>query len=57
MRLSYLRYVLKTATDPQKLFDHESHELRRLESTSRPREGFHPLWGVTPLGLAQTTLT
>ena len=27
MRLSHLRYALKTATDPQKLFDRESGEL------------------------------
>jgi len=28
MRLSYLRYALKTSTDPQKLFKQESEELR-----------------------------
>jgi hypothetical protein len=28
MRLSYLRYLLKTATDPLKLFEQESKELR-----------------------------
>ena len=28
MRLSYLRYALKTATDPRKLFEQESEELR-----------------------------
>jgi hypothetical protein len=28
MRLSYLRYALKTSTDPQKLFEEESKELR-----------------------------
>ncbi len=27
MRLSYLRYALKTATDPRKLFERESEEL------------------------------
>jgi hypothetical protein len=27
MRLSYLRYMLKTATDPRKLFEQESEEL------------------------------
>jgi len=27
MRLSYLRYALKTSTDPQKLFEEESREL------------------------------
>jgi hypothetical protein len=27
MRLSYLRYALKTSTDPQKLFEQESEEL------------------------------
>jgi len=27
MRLSYLRYALKTATDPRKLFEQESEEL------------------------------
>jgi hypothetical protein len=27
MRLSYLRYMLKTATDPGKLFEQESEEL------------------------------
>jgi hypothetical protein len=28
MRLSYLRYALKTSTDPQKLLEQESQELR-----------------------------
>jgi hypothetical protein len=28
MRLSYLRYALKTSTDPRKLFEEESKELR-----------------------------
>ena len=28
MRLSYLRYLLKAATDPRKLFDQESEQLR-----------------------------
>ena len=28
VRLSYLRYALKTSTDPQKLFEQESEELR-----------------------------
>jgi hypothetical protein len=28
MRLSYLRYALKTSTDPQKFFEQESDELR-----------------------------
>jgi Family of unknown function (DUF5519) len=28
MRLSYLRYALKEATDPRRLFEHESEELR-----------------------------
>jgi hypothetical protein len=28
MRLSYLRYALKISTDPQKLFEHESEQLR-----------------------------
>jgi len=28
MRLSYLRYALKTSTDPHKLFEKESKELR-----------------------------
>jgi hypothetical protein len=28
MRLSYLRYALKTATDPRELFEQESEELR-----------------------------
>jgi Family of unknown function (DUF5519) len=28
MRLSYLRYMLKTSTDPQKVFEQESEELR-----------------------------
>jgi hypothetical protein len=28
MRLSYIRYALKTSTDPQKLFEQESEELR-----------------------------
>jgi Family of unknown function (DUF5519) len=39
MRLSYLRYALKTATDPQKLFEQESEELRlspRFKSLLEP---------------------
>ena len=28
MRLSYLRYALKTSTDPRKLFEQESEALR-----------------------------
>ena len=38
MRLSYLRYALKTATDPQKLFEQESEELRsgQREGTAVP---------------------
>ena len=39
MRLSYLRYALKTSTDPQKLFEQESEELRlspRLKSLLEP---------------------
>src|SRR5882757_10536902 len=39
MRLSYLRYALKTSTDPQKLFEHESEELRlspRFKSLLEP---------------------
>jgi hypothetical protein len=28
MRLSYIRYALKTSTDPQKLFEEVSKELR-----------------------------
>jgi len=39
VRLSYLRYALKTATDPQKLFEQESEELRlspRFKSLLEP---------------------
>ena len=39
MRLSYLRYALKEAKDPRKLFDQESEELRlnpRLKSLLEP---------------------
>jgi hypothetical protein len=39
MRLSYLRYALKTSTDPQKLFEQESEELRlspRFKSLLEP---------------------
>jgi hypothetical protein len=39
MRLSYLRYALKTATDPQKRFEQESEELRlspRFKSLLEP---------------------
>ena len=39
MRLSYLRYALKTSTDPHKLFDEESNELRlspRFKSLLEP---------------------
>lgn len=35
MRLSYLRYALKTSTDPRKTFEQESDELR-LSSRFRP---------------------
>jgi hypothetical protein len=35
MRLSYLRYALKTASEPRKLFEEESEQLRlRLEFRS-----------------------
>jgi Family of unknown function (DUF5519) len=39
MRLSYLRYALKTATDPQKLFEQESEKLhlsRQFKSLLEP---------------------
>jgi len=39
MRLSYLRYALKTSTDPQKQFEHESEQLRlspRFKSLLEP---------------------
>jgi Family of unknown function (DUF5519) len=39
MRLSYIRYALKTPTDPQKLFEQESEELRlspRLKTLLEP---------------------
>ena len=39
MRLSYLRYALKTSPDPQKLFEQESEELRlspRFKSLLEP---------------------
>jgi Family of unknown function (DUF5519) len=39
MRLSYLRYALKEAPDPRKLFEHESEELRlspRFKSLLEP---------------------
>jgi len=39
VRLSYLRYALKTSTDPQKLFEQESEELRlspRFKSLLEP---------------------
>jgi hypothetical protein len=39
MRLSYLRYALKTSTDPKKLFEQESEELRlspRFKSLFEP---------------------
>ena len=35
MRLSYLRYMLKTATDPRKLFEQESEELDLRPSPDR----------------------
>ena len=39
MRVSYLRYALKTSTDPRKLFERESEELRlnpRFKSLLEP---------------------
>jgi hypothetical protein len=39
MRLSYLRYALKTSADPQKRFEQESEELRlgpRFKSLLEP---------------------
>lgn len=39
MRSSYLRYALKTSTDPQKLFEQESEKLRlsrRFKSLLQP---------------------
>jgi len=42
MRLSYLRYWLKTATDPRKLFEEESEELRLSPQFKSLLERFLP---------------
>jgi hypothetical protein len=43
MRLSYLRYVLKTATDPRKLFEQESEELHLSPQFKALLDRFVPL--------------
>jgi hypothetical protein len=42
MRLSYLRYALKTSADPQKLFEHESEQLRLSPAFKLLLEPFVP---------------
>jgi hypothetical protein len=42
MRLSYLRYRLKTAADPRRLLDHESEELRLSPQFKSLLEPFVP---------------
>ena len=42
MRLSYLRYALKTSTDPQKLFEQESEELNLSPKFKLLLEPFMP---------------
>src|SRR3989441_11172670 len=42
MRLSYLRYALKTAADPRKLFEQESEELRLSPQFKSLLERFLP---------------
>ena len=42
MRLSYLRYALKSATDPQKLFEQESEELHLSPQFKSLLEPFVP---------------
>ena len=42
MRLSYLRYALKTSTDPKRLFDQESEELRLSPQFKSLLEPFIP---------------
>jgi hypothetical protein len=42
MRLSYLRYALKSATDPQKLFEQESEQLRLSPAFKLLLEPFVP---------------
>lgn len=42
MRLSYLRYALKTSTDPRKLFEQQSEELRLNPSFKSLMEPFVP---------------
>jgi hypothetical protein len=42
MRLSYLRYALKTSTDPKKLFEQESEELRLSPEFKSLLEPFVP---------------
>jgi hypothetical protein len=40
--LSYLRYALKTSADPQKLFEHESEQLRLSPAFKLLLEPFVP---------------
>jgi Family of unknown function (DUF5519) len=42
MRLSYLRYALKTSADPQKLLEHESEQLRLSPAFKLLLEPFVP---------------
>ena len=42
MRLSYLRYALKTAADPRKIFEHESEELHLSPHYKSLLEAFIP---------------
>jgi len=42
MRLSYLRYALKTAADPRKLFEQESEELHLSPQFKSLLERFVP---------------
>ena len=42
MRLSYLRYILKTAADPRNLLEHESEELRLSPQFKSLLESFVP---------------
>jgi luciferase-like monooxygenase len=43
MRLSYLRYALKTATDPRKTFEHESEHLHLSDRYKSLLEVFIPI--------------
>jgi Family of unknown function (DUF5519) len=42
LRLSYIRYALKTSTDPQKLFEQESEQLRLSPEFKSLLEPFAP---------------